>query len=264
MKPRYHQTAANLAAAVYEETDHDIRVAVQGLYLPSSTAEIYRVGDEVALIVPTGDVVYVGFRGTVTESQWLSDLRAIKTRLPIPIIGKCHLGFSNGWKKLEREVVPECAKWHNLGHKLVVYGHSRGAALAILAALQLYRYRHTPVEIHLFGCPRTLNRAAAKYYNTAIGHRTIRWVANNDTVCRVPFAWMGYAHVGEEYYFDSADQLHINPGTWYKLRQQIIGRLKGGLFDGISDHDKSHEYVRLIARRTLEISGGKNGGIYCG
>lgn len=75
-------------------------------------------------------------------------------------------------------------------------GHSYGAALAVLCALDLeYHYPHRDFEVFLFGCPRVGNRAFRKSYNKRV-FKTLRVENGNDIVTKVPPTIWGYRHVG--------------------------------------------------------------------
>lgn len=138
-----------------------------------------------------------------------------------------------------------------MGYPVVLAGHSRGAAFATEAAQLMDLAGVNIAEIHCFGCPRSLNKKAAQTFDRLFKEKTFRWIANNDAVARVPFRWMGYRHAGREFYFNALDKLHINPSTWIKARGQIRGRLRGGWFDGITDHNAVQEYVRLVGNLEL-------------
>lgn len=55
-----------------------------------------------------------------------------------------------------------------------------------------------------------------------------RWVHNNDVVTRVPPAWMGYRHCGDEIYLDRHGRIRKLTGIW-RSRDRWLG-LIGGLF----------------------------------
>ena len=77
-----------------------------------------------------------------------------------------------------------------------VTGHSRGAALAVLCALDLqYNFPDRCYEAVLFGCPRVGNAAFARSYDRRV-FMTMRVEQGADIVCRVPPAVLGYRHVG--------------------------------------------------------------------
>ena len=80
--------------------------------------------------------------------------------------------------------------------RVTVTGHSLGAALAVLCAVDLqYNFPEKDYEVFLFGCPRVGNRAFQKSYNKRV-FKTMRVENGNDIVTKVPPAILGYRHVG--------------------------------------------------------------------
>ncbi|WP_372808288.1 lipase family protein [Pontiella sp.] len=251
ISPKYHQAAVKLAAAIYQPTGGHVRQCIQRFGLPSSQVEIISGNGplcERALVVPINRVAYLIWRGTVNWPQWRSNLNAAQR--PMKTMGTdgfaVHAGFDDGLAETYGHALESLRTYARLGYDIVIGGHSRGAGMATDAYQLLDRDGVAVTEAHLFGAPRDLNLPAARTFDQLAKGSCFRWVANNDTVCRVPFRWMGYRHVGTEMYFDSADKLHVDPSLMVKLRGQYLGRKKGGIFDGVSDHSYVGEYVRLI------------------
>ena len=72
-------------------------------------------------------------------------------------------------------------------------GHSLGAAMATIAAT-----RYQPIELFTFGSPRV---GGSKFIrNIKCPH--LRFMNNNDIVCRIPPAWLGFRHHGDMIYFN--------------------------------------------------------------
>ena len=87
-----------------------------------------------------------------------------------------------------------------------VTGHSYGAALATLCALDLrLAFPEVDVACYLFGAPRVGNKAFMRCYNSHV-IRTIRVECGNDIVTKVPLAIMGFRHVGSRF--------HVGPRRW--------------------------------------------------
>jgi len=90
--------------------------------------------------------------------------------------------------------------------RLRVTGHSYGAALATLCALDIrLALPDIDVEAILFGAPRVGNKAFMRCYNSHV-IRTVRVECGNDIVTKVPLAVMGFRHVGS--------RLHVGPRRW--------------------------------------------------
>lgn len=252
--PLHHQLAARLAAAVYIENEADLRNELHRLGVCASTAKIIDgLGPlhERVLIVPTGGVVFVVVRGTINRAQWFSNGNFIKQDLPIEHGAMSHRGFYHGLMSVFDAAMEHLRIWR--ARRVVLVGHSRGAGMAINLALMLRMTGKRIEEIHLFGCPRTLNKAGALLFARYFPANCWNWVCNNDTVFRVPFRWMGFRHVGQIMYFDPNDRLHIDPSIRIKVRGQLLGRLAGGVFDGWSDHNAAREYKRLVGPLSLPL-----------
>jgi predicted lipase len=80
--------------------------------------------------------------------------------------------------------------------ELKIFGHSQGAALAVLCAVDLeYHFPDKDYEVILFGSPRIGNHAFRTSYNKRL-FKTLRIENGNDIVTKIPFSFMGYRHVG--------------------------------------------------------------------
>lgn len=138
------------------------------------------------------------FRGTDTIEEWRSNFAFSRKRMPYGNKNsriRVHEGFIGAYnsvlvRKRLHEIVPKkkC--------RVVVTGHSRGAALAALCALDLqYNFPYLDVEAYLFGCPRIGNAAFSRSYDKRVC-KTVRVQNGNDFVTKLPPAFMGYRHVG--------------------------------------------------------------------
>jgi hypothetical protein len=87
--------------------------------------------------------------------------------------------------------------------QILVTGHSLGAALATLAAVDLKRQHQTAnIQLFTFGSPRVGNRAFVKSVYTLFPLGTIYRIVNaGDIVPHVPVLSQGYIHVGIEVWY---------------------------------------------------------------
>lgn len=145
-----------------------------------------------------GSTLIIAFRGSDSRKDWNFNLDFCKKTIPYGNLKskiKIHTGFIRAYKS--RNVR---AKIHNFITKKVnliqITGHSYGAALAVLCALDLkYNFENKDYEVVLFGCPRVGNREFSESYNRRL-FKTLRVENKGDIVTKVPFAFMGYRHVG--------------------------------------------------------------------
>jgi triacylglycerol lipase len=119
-----------------------------------------------------------------------------------------------------------------------ITGHSLGAAMATISAT-----RYQPKELFTFGSPRVGGIHFIK--NIKCPH--YRFMNNNDIVCRIPPAWLGFRHHGEMIYFDCDGNKASNPSwrDFFKGVAQSWKRWK--FFDGVVDHGMPN-YVQAIKK----------------
>ncbi len=89
------------------------------------------------------------------------------------------------------------------GWRLLITGHSLGAALATLLASQ-----HQPTALYTFGSPRVGDTRFVETLQSVDNHR---YVDCCDIVTRVPLPVMGYDHVGVPEYIDRNGAITLNP-----------------------------------------------------
>jgi predicted lipase len=93
--------------------------------------------------------------------------------------------------------------------KVLVTGHSLGAAMATLAAVDLANAGYD-TDLITFGSPRVGNKAFSEYVNNTVNGVNLRVTHGNDIVTVFPPQLTGYHHVGREVHY-------IDPSTMYKL-----------------------------------------------
>jgi len=103
--------------------------------------------------------------------------------------------------------------------KILVTGHSLGAAMAQYCAMEVVRYakevkygekmKSHGVYVYTFGSPRWANKEMANYFNTLIDTH-YRVVHKKDVVPVLPPRyWSGYLHLGPTGY------IHTGTEIWY-------------------------------------------------
>lgn len=172
--------------------------SVQPARPPSTLVLIDDVSGVQGSIRKLGGRMEVTFRGTDSLKDVKADLTVWKKCIPYGNTAsdiRVHSGFLNAYKSpgvrdlIQRHVTPEI-------DTLYITGHSYGAALAVLCAVDLeYNFPDREFVVVLFGCPRVGNRAFSKSYNRRI-FNTLRVENGNDLVTKMPFASWGYRHVG--------------------------------------------------------------------
>jgi triacylglycerol lipase len=206
-----------------------------------------------AFIASNREQVLLAFRGTEPDS-----LRDLGTDINIMMVhgacGSVHRGFHNAVTKVWSPIETEIRRQVTAEKALYITGHSMGGAEATDAAARL-EFDIRPVHVsgvYTFGSPRLFSRLAADNYNRKCGHKTNRFVNNNDVVTRVPTK-LRCGHAGKLCYFDHDGVLHFGDTLmwWTQFWDRIEGRLEAFLdlspFDGISDNSMS-KYLENINR----------------
>lgn len=179
------------------------------------------------------DFTMIVFRGTEpTEfSDIIADIKAWPSESDT--VGNVHSGFKGELDKIYPEIVGWLKQFDH--KKLVVTGHSLGAAMATLFAARQSKLDYD-VCLYTFGSPRVGNDEWAEQFANIEAYR---FVNNNDIVCTVPpFGY--YTHIGELHYMSYTGKIILGT-TWYqRLHDKVRGRIrawsKRQLFSGIYDH----------------------------
>jgi len=144
------------------------------------------------------DTLIITFRGSDSKKDWRADFKFLGTMIPYNNFSyaiRVHSGFISTYKSPDvrgkiHKIMDENIK------KIYVTGHSYGAALAVLCAIDLkYNFPYKDYEVIVFGCPRVGNNAFKKFYNLRL-FKTIRIETRGDIIPKLPFTFLGYRHVG--------------------------------------------------------------------
>jgi triacylglycerol lipase len=204
-----------------------------------------------AYIFANDEDAVVTCRGTQPD-DW-NDLKADLDlqRAMAETAGWVHRGFKKQvddlWPRLEQALV-------NNQRTLWFTGHSLGAAMAAICAgrCKLSYIKSNPRALFTYGSPRVGN---TRYVNF-IQMEAYRWVNNNDIVTRVPPAWLGYRHKGQEIYLNAYGKIRrLTP--WQRFKDRWRGTVRGireRRFDPFSDHSIV-EYVQHIRGAVEEAEG---------
>lgn len=219
-----------------------------------------------AFLLSREDTAVLVFRGT--EPGNLKDLLADASFLPTAAAGGfAHHGFvaalDDVYAAIERAVAPGEG---TPPRRLLVAGHSLGAALAVLAAARLDARADLEVAgVYAFGMPRTFDSAAAAAYTgSPLGGRTWRFVADLDAVARLPprGTVLDYVHVGALICFDPTGLLRIGAEIDDRERLPAGTALEAltataerrGEPEAIYDHGMAGYAKHLYVQKDAEVS----------
>lgn len=192
-------------------------------------------------IIDSGERVVFVFRGTEpTElSDIAADLKAWKSRSYTR--GKVHDGFYDEINKLWSTLIA----YDTSDKKVFITGHSLGGAMATICASRMSNGGISP-QLYTYGSPRVGNKRWLEY-NAKCSHR--RFVNCNDVVPKVPPAFMGFRHHGQQCYINYHG--NIRPmGIWQKIKDQWRARKRAWSkkmpFAGFTDHSSARYSQKLI------------------
>jgi len=231
------EIAAKLSAIAYMDEAWAISKCKK---LGFTSARLVSRGDAEVLIVKDRTDLWFAFRGTEPSklNDVLADLKVIKNIAKAG--GKVHSGFQEEVDDVWMDIVKTLEHNDQLKIRKDVYitGHSLGAAMATISAT-----RYNPEELFTFGSPRVGGNLFIK--NIKCPH--YRFMNNNDIVCRIPPAFLGFRHHGEMIYFNRLGEKQDGP-TWGDMLYGILQSWKRWkFFDGIVDHGMPR-YVHAIKK----------------
>lgn len=156
---------------------------------------------------PDNETIVVAFRGTQDASlrNWITDLYfPLKTVYnatnPTNETIEVHAGFLAAYKRLAPQVRDAVVTLRQKlpSYRVMVTGHSLGAALSTICALDLVEHRFAQnVSVINFGNPRVGNEGWANYYDLMVPE-SIRVVNNRDVVPALPPRTFGFQHSATE------------------------------------------------------------------
>lgn len=166
------------------------------------TYRIYNLGDDTSGYVgynPAYNEIVVAYRGSSSIRNWITNLEFLKT--DYPHCGDCevHKGFYSATMKVIDDVktaVFELMSQHP-SYSVTVTGHSLGAALATLTALELRQAGVTNLDMYHMGSPRVGNDEFAAWVSS-LNDVNFRFVHSADIVPHVPPNSFGFHHIATE------------------------------------------------------------------
>lgn len=147
------------------------------------------------------ETIYVVYRGSSSIRDWLDDLDAILTTYPYCKDCQVHKGFYKAELNVIAMVQTEVARLRLIypSYKIIITGHSLGAALAALTVVDLSML-HSNLELFNYGCPRVGNQAFASFFSNNIIQRN-RVTHHKDTVPHCPMHER-FTHFSGEFYHE--------------------------------------------------------------
>jgi triacylglycerol lipase len=144
-------------------------------------------GLPIGFIAECNREIFLVFRGTMTNAEWLQDFNIRLTSYPGGDLGKVHDGFLRTYVPFQQAIRESLSGKLRHGG-LYITGHSLGAGLATMAAADLSASRvvESP-NVYTFASPRVGDNQFALKYNELIGSRSFRIANTCDIVTSIPF-----------------------------------------------------------------------------
>ncbi|MDJ0589703.1 MAG: lipase family protein [Pleurocapsa sp. MO_226.B13] len=147
------------------------------------------------------------FRGTQTQAEWLKNLNANQKQYINPtgeVRGAVHEGFFQLTNDLS-PAISDAVQQLDPTIPFYITGHSLGAAVATLAALEIAQkvpQLKDQIQLYTYAGPRVCSPTLAKFHSQLIPN-SYRIVNLGDTVPLVPPVTIGksYVHIGQEWSF---------------------------------------------------------------
>ena len=230
--------AAQLSAIAYMPEDKAV-VAAKRL---GFTAKLVSNDGAEMIVCKNAKELWFAFRGTEPSklNDVMADLNVIKNSAMAG--GKVHGGFQKEVNDLWMDVVANYDHNEQLKNRRTIYltGHSLGAAMATIAATRL---NGSVEQLFTFGSPRVGGPLFIR--NIKCPH--MRFQNNNDIVCRIPPAILGFIHHGDMIYFNRDGEVTTGP-TFKDFAYGILNSWKRfKFFDGVVDHGIPH-YIAGIRK----------------
>jgi pimeloyl-ACP methyl ester carboxylesterase len=250
-----HYNAARYCEAVYpqgDDTSEDVAEFL-GAYFEREGFDVLLVetATQFAAVIrdPQSKNVSVIFRGSNDSNDWALNVKAQNIHDP-RLPGKIHAGFNQAYREIEIPLKSAIARLWDLTSAsstqttLSIYGHSLGGALATLLAMDLPEVRLRIADVSTFGSPRVGNKTFARAFNWFLGHRSTRYVNENDIVPTLPPWLFGRSvHVGRLAWLVNGRELARIPplrylAAWLFSRKNILG-------DSFNDHSAAQYVAKL-------------------
>jgi triacylglycerol lipase len=240
---RFDESAGALDIFIKDLAKRGLRECDALVDLEVGTAGFVVAGDEIIAIV---------FRGTENELDWKTNVRAAWVVLQGGV--RVHTGFFQAYWPIRDKLFATVEKLLKAKPRpIYVTGHSLGGALATMATAELANHQEREVRdsiaaCYTFGSPRVGDRTFDQYVKVPL-YRVTNGV---DVVPAVPFAILGYRHVGDTRYFGKAGSApsRRSPSALAKFWRTLGGVI--ALFStlqirNISDHSMATYIDKLSA-----------------
>lgn len=172
-------------------------------------------------VYETVDTLWLAVKGSTNHHHWWSNLHVWKR----PFHGlMAHAGFARAAEHVLTRV--RSMVHRHPDHRVMLTGHSRGGAIAVLLAAGLLYRRPGIITV---GQPPVANGRELESVLAACDY--LRLVNGSDAVPRWPK--IGYGHDGHLLYFNNDGSCSANPGMWQRAKDRFFRALA---LERVTDH----------------------------
>jgi triacylglycerol lipase len=140
----------------------------------------------IGFIAQRGESIFLIFRGTMTDQEWIRNLSISLVPYLLPGFGKVHDGFVQTYE-LVRTEISNTLEGMNPKSRLFIAGHSLGGALATIALPEICgRTSRRTIALYTYGSPRVGDNAFVTTFNRQFSQRSFRIVNSSDLVGLIP------------------------------------------------------------------------------
>lgn len=148
------------------------------------------------MITKKEDKVFIAFAGSDDMLDWVENSDIKKSfihKLRITV----HHGFWNSMTECWKQVASNLEVLYKPGDKIIITGHSKGAAIGFCLRLKLIQQEYPKKDIKFYGfaTPRVIKEESEGRYNICYSGGVTLFEVEGDPVCKLPREYMGYVTV---------------------------------------------------------------------
>lgn len=187
-----------------DETEEQVGEAIQEMVKVTKEIPVY-----LGFVLSSPENNIIVFRGTQTGVEWINNITAVQKDYTDPIsgqyFGKIHEGFIKNYLRIVQPLPREVAQKLDPTIPCYITGHSLGAALAVLAALDIalnIPQLKDKIQLYTYACSRVGNPTFATLHAQQVPN-SYRIANLADAMPLMPpTQGVGtYVHVGQEWSF---------------------------------------------------------------
>lgn len=188
----------------YDDRDYDTNQYTEGFQFAYHIQDSSKSTEGYIGYQPDLNAIIISFRGSEDINNWISDLAVIRVDYPYCDGCSVHQGFLHAEQAVYPDILNAVKDLSN-SHRsatIVLTGHSLGAALALLTALDLANDGFKP-KVYNYGCPRIFNQAGADFASSSSASGVTvaaRRTHYKDMVVHTPMHSLGFVHTSGEVY----------------------------------------------------------------